>query len=147
MSACTSPQQPSAEVMEPTVEATAMAEDLSELADGESADSEDSRYVVYSDGMLVQPTTQRRVLFFYASWCPTCKSSDQDLSSNMDRIPTDVTVIRLNYNDTQTDQAEKDLAKTYAVTYQHTFVEIDQDGKALQKWNGGGTGELLNRLK
>lgn len=105
-----------------------------------------SAYIEYSNSELEKASGKRRVLFFFANWCPTCKPTDQDLKANESKIPEDVTVIRVNYNDTDTDAEEKDLAKKYAITYQHTFVQIDQDGNEITKWNGGKTNELLKNI-
>ena len=107
----------------------------------------DSRYVEYSKASLDKAGNNRRVLYFYASWCPTCKPADADLEANKDRIPNDVTVIRVNYNDPETDQEEKELAKKYGITYQHTFVQIDSQGNEVTKWNGGKTDELIAKIK
>jgi len=107
----------------------------------------DSRYVEYSKASLDQAAGNRRVLYFYANWCPICKPADADFKENVSKIPEDVTVIRVNYNDTDTDQEEKDLAKKYGITYQHTFVQIDPQGKEIAKWNGGQTDELLANIK
>ena len=105
------------------------------------------RYVEYSKSALDQAGSARRVLFFYANWCPTCRPTDANLKENAGKIPQDLTVIRVNYNDPDTDQEEKDLAKKYAVTYQHTFVQIDSQGKEIVKWNGGQINELLNKIR
>lgn len=105
------------------------------------------RYVTYSKESLEQAKDSRRVLFFYASWCPNCKPADAEFREKMSEIPSDVTVVRVNYNDPDTDQEEKDLARQYGVTYQHTFVQIDQDGQAVTKWNGGKMAELLKNIK
>lgn len=105
------------------------------------------RYVEYSKELLEGSASNRRVLFFYASWCPSCKPSDADLKANSSKIPQDVTVIRVNYNDPETDQEEKNLAKKYGITYQHTFVQIDGQGKEVTKWNGGKITELLANIK
>ena len=107
----------------------------------------DSRYVEYSKASFDKAGNNRRVLYFYASWCPTCKPADADLEANKDRIPNDVTVIRVNYNDPETDQEEKELAKKYGITYQHTFVQIDSQGNEVTKWNGGKTDELIAKIK
>lgn len=107
----------------------------------------ESRYVEYSNIVLENTSSTRRILFFYASWCPTCRPTDANLKANEDKIPEDVTVIRVNYNDPETDQGEKDLAKKYGITYQHTFVQIDSSGQEIVKWNGGQLTELLANIK
>jgi len=109
--------------------------------------SDSSRYVEYSKAVLDQSADKRRVLYFYATWCPSCKAANEDFTANPNKIPEDVVVIRTNYNDQNTDQEEKDLAKKYGITYQHTFVQIDGQGKEVTKWNGGKTDELLAKIK
>ena len=106
-----------------------------------------SRYVQYSKSELDSASNNRRILFFYASWCPTCKPADTNFTQNESKIPEDVTLIRVNYNDPETDQEEKELAKQYGITYQHTFVQIDSTGKEVTKWNGGQIDELLSNIK
>ena len=107
----------------------------------------DSRYVEYSTGALEKAATNRRVLFFFASWCPTCAPADASFTQNARNIPEDLVLIRVNYNDPDTDQEEKDLAKKYGITYQHTFVQIDSTGKEVTKWNGGKIDELLSNIE
>lgn len=106
-----------------------------------------SRYVEYSKAALDQAAGKRRVLYFYASWCPICRPADADFKQNSSKIPVDMVVVRVNYNDPDTDQEEKSLAKKYGITYQHTFVQIDGQGKEVTKWNGGQTEELLANSK
>lgn len=106
-----------------------------------------ARYQVYSPEILSDNSDKRRVLFFYANWCPTCKPADESFKENMDEIPSATTVIRVNYNDNETDQSEKDLARKYGVTYQHTFVQIDEQGNEVSKWNGGDIDELLTNIQ
>lgn len=105
------------------------------------------RYVEYTKAALDQNADKRRVLYFYATWCPTCQPADNKFMEDSDKIPEDAVLIRVNYNDPNTDQEEKDLAKKYNVTYQHTFVQIDKDGKEETRWNGGQIEELLKNLK
>jgi thioredoxin 1 len=105
------------------------------------------RYVVYSQRELDKAKDKKRVLFFFANWCPTCKPADEDFTKNISKIPEDVVLIRVNYNDNETDQEEKALAQKYGVTYQHTYVQIDADGREVTKWNGGQTEELLTNIK
>jgi len=150
-------QSQKAEEAKMAQEKSAMAEkEAMEKKNGSSAGSEQdkmmkkdsaSRYVEYSKAALDQAATNRRVLYFYANWCPICKPADADFKANSSKIPADVTIIRVNYNDTDTDQEEKELAKKYAVSYQHSFVQIDSQGKEVTKWNGGKTDELLANIK
>ena len=87
------------------------------------------------------------MLFFYDNWCPTCQPVDKSLQENQAQLPEDVTVIRVNYNDTETSDEEKELAKQYGITYQHTFVQIDSEGQEITKWNGGDIEQLLSNLQ
>lgn len=104
------------------------------------------RYIPFSSSTLNKFANSRRVLFFYADWCPTCKVANEEFLQKTELIPTDVTLIRVNYNDSQTDQEEKDLAKKYGITYQHTFVQIDAQGNTRTVWNGGEIDELLANI-
>lgn len=109
--------------------------------------SDQTRYVAYSKKALDEASNKRRVLYFYANWCPICRPADLNFKENANKIPEDVVVIRVNYNDSDTDQEEKDLAQKYGVTYQHTFVQIDAEGKKITAWNGGQIDELLKNIK
>jgi len=113
----------------------------------EDMNTEGSRYLIYDSNTLNETADSKRVLFFYANWCPTCRPIDTELSENSDQIPTDVSVIRVNFNDPETDEDEKDLAKTYGVTYQHTFVQLDENGNEITKWSGGGLDQILENIK
>lgn len=132
--------------IEPSIEPTnIIVENKNSVNKNENTDS--SRYIPYSKSALDKASNSRRVLFFYASWCPTCKPADANFTQNAGKIPEDVTLIRVNYNDPETDQEEKDLAKKYGITYQHTYVQIDSAGKEVTKWNGGQIDELLSHIK
>ena len=110
-------------------------------------EAETDRYVIYKNGLIEASADTRRILFFYANWCSTCIPADKAIREGVSQIPQDVTIIRVNYNDTDTDEEEKDLARKYGITYQHTFVQIDSDGKVVTKWNGGALTELLENIK
>lgn len=134
--------KPEENAMEKT-ENTTMTKSDSVMMDKQSG----SRYQEYSSDVLTSAATTKRVLFFYANWCPTCRPTDANFRENENKIPEGVTLIRVNYNDTDTDQEEKDLAKKYGITYQHTFVQIDEKGNQVTKWNGGQINELLANIK
>ena len=100
-------------------------------------------YVDYSEETVAaaQAEGKRVVLFFHASWCPTCKALEQELlSSSIEALPSDVVIVKTDY-DTQIELKQK-----YGVTYQHTLVQIDGQGNQVAKWSGGGVDTLVENL-
>ena len=73
------------------------------------------------------------VLFFRASWCPTCRAVDSDIKANLGKIPSSLTILDVNYDNSAS------LKQKYGVTYQHTFVQVDKDGNLIKKWSGSPT--------
>lgn len=115
----------------------------------------DSKYVNFEDikfpGVLSRKLslsdTLKRVYFFYADWCPTCRPVDAEIKANLNKIPDDVLIIKVNYNDQYTDDEEKAFAKLHGVTYQHTFVLVENKGDEITRWNGGGLDNLLSKVQ
>ncbi len=105
-----------------------------------------SRYLPFTPAVLADTSSTRRVLYFYANWCSTCRPANADFEKNASQLPSDLTVIRVNYNDPDTDADERALATKYGITYQHTFVQIDSQGNEITKWNGGASQELLAKI-
>lgn len=100
-------------------------------------------YLTYTSEILEQrqASGQKVVLFFYASWCPFCQSADKAFIERSSEIPAGVTVLKTDY-DSQTA-----LKAKYGVNYQHTFVQIDQDGNQVAKWVSGDIDALNSNLK
>ncbi|MBI4149156.1 redoxin domain-containing protein [Candidatus Woesearchaeota archaeon] len=79
------------------------------------------------------------LLNFYASWCPICKSEEPEAFAAFNGLLQENAVgFRVNYRDSETDDAETALAREFGIPYQHTKVII-KDGKlvlkALDSWN------------
>ncbi len=74
------------------------------------------------------------VLYFYASWCPICKEeTTSGLYPAFNELKdTNVVGFRVNFNDTDTDENEKNLAREHGVAYQHTKVLVRR-GKRILK--------------
>ena len=131
-------------ITEPTSDETADTQNGKRVM---TTESDNVRYIPYSENAFNAITDKRRVLFFYASWCPTCRPADAEFSEKMSQIPEDVQILRVNYDDPDTDEDEVALAEKYNITYQHTYVQIDSLGKQVAKWNGGALNELLANIK
>ena len=88
-----------------------------------------------------QAAGHKVVLYFYAPWCPFCRAADADFQAHGDKIPAGVTVLKTSYDN------ETALKQKYGVTYQHTFVQIDNSGNLVTKWISGDTELLAKNIK
>lgn len=98
-------------------------------------------YLEYSSDSYSKSADKKRVIFFYAAWCPTCRPADAEFKSRVNEIPSDVVLLRANYD------TESALKKQYGITYQHTFVLVDESGNEITKWNGGSVAELIKNTQ
>lgn len=99
----------------------------------DTAMMEKGSYEAYSAEKLARADSGDVVLFFRASWCPTCKAVDTDIRANLSGIPANLTILDVDYDNAS------ELKKKYGVTYQHTFVQVNSAGIALKKWSGSPT--------
>lgn len=90
-------------------------------------------FEAYSPEKLARAEEGPVVLAFLADWCPSCRAVENSITSQLDEIPADLTILKLDY-DTETE-----LKKKYSITTQHSFVRVDAEGNALDSWKGGGT--------
>lgn len=74
------------------------------------------------------------MLYFYASWCPLCANETSNSTEPAFDSLTDSRLVgfRVNFNDGDTDDFEKGLAREFKVTSQHTKVFI-VDGEVTEK--------------
>ncbi len=79
------------------------------------------------------------VLFFHADWCPQCRAEMRQIDSRLHELGN-ITVIVVDYD------RFAELRKMYGITYQHTYVQIDDDGKKIALWNGGGVDGILDNV-
>lgn len=87
------------------------------------------------------------LLYFYANWCPTCAAQEPIMVKAMnDGVSNGVVALRVNYNDTDTDESEKALAQEFSITYQHTFVLLDAGGEVVDIINGQQSAADLKKL-
>ena len=99
-------------------------------------------YEAYSPEKVSLASSQDVVLFFRASWCPSCRSLDADIRANINNIPAGVVILDVNYDDSTA------LKQKYGVTYQHTFVQVDAQGNQIAKWTLSPTlASLITNIK
>jgi thiol-disulfide isomerase/thioredoxin len=75
------------------------------------------------------------VYFFHAPWCPSCRATEAAIDA--DGVPEGLTLVKVDY-DTNTELRQK-----YGITYQHTFVQVDENGAELATWTGSADGESI----
>lgn len=90
-------------------------------------------YEAYGVEKIAKASTGKVVLFFRAPWCPTCRAVDSDIKANLSKIPSELTILDVDYDSSTA------LKQKYAVTYQHTFVQVDENGNLIKKWSGSPT--------
>ncbi len=90
-------------------------------------------YDFYSADKLALADHGTVVLFFKASWCPSCKTVDADIKANRASIKEGLTILEVDYDNSAA------LKQKYGVTYQHTFVQVDSKGNLIAKWSGSPT--------
>lgn len=105
--------------------------------------SDKGSYVAYSPEKISWAKDGGKVvLFFHASWCPTCKALDSDLKAHLSDIPAGVTILDVDYD------KSTELKQKYGVTTQHTLVQVDASGNLIAKWSGGNTlSTIVDKLK
>lgn len=117
-----------------------MKEDGAMMEEGKSGDTmmegdammkSKGSYEAYRPEKLAMANSGDVVLFFHASWCPTCRALDASL--NAGDIPDGLTILKVDY-DTETELKQK-----YGVRTQHTLVQVDADGNMITSWLGGST--------
>jgi thiol-disulfide isomerase/thioredoxin len=82
-------------------------------------------YTAYKPELLANAEKGNVVLFFHASWCPTCKAAEADILSK--KITDGLSILKIDYDNST------ELKQKYGVTSQSTFVKVDKDGRLLSK--------------
>jgi thioredoxin-like negative regulator of GroEL len=76
------------------------------------------------------------VVFFYAAWCPNCRATVTELNARWDQVRPGLTLVIADYD------KEQALKARFGITYQDTFVLLDEAGNAVDVWNSGGVNGL-----
>lgn len=122
------------DLMDKNDEGTMKKEDGEAIMDKkEDAAMMKGSYEAYSPEKIVRAEHGDVVLFFHASWCPSCRSLDSNIEANRSSIPEGLSILKVDYD------KETELKKKYGVTYQFTMVQVGADGSLIKKWSGSPT--------
>lgn len=108
----------------------AQNETTADVAESEEIPTPAGEYIDYSPE-AVASAQGTKVLFFHASWCPTCQALDQNIKAG--RVPDGVSIFNLDYD------TEDELRSKYEVRTQHTLVQVDGAGNLIKSWYGSYT--------
>lgn len=101
----------------------------------------EGRYINYSDSEWEKNSGKIRVLFFHASWCPSCRKTESDILLNYKFLPENTVIFKVDYD------ISADLKKKYGIASQHTFVITDERGEILTIRNGGDTLKIADEIE
>src|SRR3989338_3494632 len=129
-------------MMEKTSDADTMMKDESAVADKGDTMMSKGSYETYSPEKLALAASGDVLLFFHAAWCPICRGIEAEIKADMSKIPDGVYILKVDY-----DTAIA-LRQKYGVTVQHTFVQVDAVGNALQKFSDASNlSQVLSRVQ
>lgn len=89
---------------------------------------ETKAYRPYDESLMRAASGSQILLFFHASWCPTCQNFEKQILST--ELPKDVVIFKVNY-----DNADE-LKKKYSVLSQSTWVQVDREWNMYKRWLG-----------
>ena len=95
-----------------------------------------SPYYRFDKAHFENSLKEGKVIFldFHADWCPICQKEKPEILAAFNELDNDDVVgYQVHYNDGQTTEDDKEMAKKYGITYQHTKVIIGKDGKVALK--------------
>lgn len=96
-------------------------------------------YMPYEEGFIGDG--EPAILFFHATWCPTCKRADEVLTQWYEEEDFPLSVYQVDYDSAQ------ELKAQYGVTSQHTFVLVDGEGNAVRSLVGPSDSDLRTLLQ
>lgn len=89
-------------------------------------------YLAYTETQAAAAMKEGRatVLYFYAAWCPICRTEDPKIKSWIETSELPIAGFRVNYD------TESSLKSKYKIPYQHTTVFLNAAGEETGRFNG-----------
>lgn len=108
-----------------------------------------SPYLAFTKSDYDKAVMQNKIIYldFYANWCPICRAEAPEIEAGFNELTTDRVVgFRVNYNDPETDEDEKALAKEFEIPYQHHKVLINNGQVVLKDGDQWDTTRFLEEI-
>lgn len=108
-----------------------------------------SKLLRYNKADYDKAKSAGKIIFlnFYANWCPVCRAEAPEFNAGFDSLQTDKVIgFRVNWNDSETTDEDKQLARDFGITHQNTKIILKDGKKLFVHWRNGVEGNLLSKL-
>ena len=95
-----------------------------------------SKYYRFDKSLYEKSLQEGKIVFldFHANWCPICKAEQPNIFAAFNELNNENNVgYEVHYNDDETNSDDNEMAKKFGITYQHTKVFLDKNGKVALK--------------
>lgn len=73
-------------------------------------------------------------LYFYATWCPICRTERPTILSAFNGMNNpDAVGFEVHFNDGETNEQDKNAARKFGVSYQHTSIIMNSKGDTVYR--------------
>lgn len=109
-----------------------------------------SKYYRFDKSHYEKSLAEGKVIFldFHASWCPICRQEQPNIFEAFNELnKEDVVGYRVHYNDDETNADDREMARKFGITYQHTKAIINKKGEvALKSLETLSKDEIINKI-